>query len=136
MENDLQAFLEEGLLMQKRSVRAYGFFANQAPRHHDVELLSAIRREERRHYYLLESIYEDVTAQPYQVGRVAVSIPKQYPDMIKTAICDKLAAIHYYEELLTRLNCVKQQELVQWILSEQKYHARVLASIYQRVHGA
>ena len=123
----------EALLLQKRSVRALGLITAAAQLRQDKDLLAAIRREERRHYYLLEGIYEETTGKPFAANRAALSLPKNYPDMLRTAICDKLAAIDFYEELIINVKCVRQKELLVIIISDQKEHARILASIYSRL---
>ena len=60
-------------------------------------------------------------------------MPKFYPDMLKTAICDKLEVIDHLELIVKAMNCVRQQELMAIIISDQKEHARILASIYGRI---
>jgi len=124
--------LNQALMGQKRAVRCYELIAAAAPDFRDKELLLAIRREERRHYYLLEGVYEDICGHAYNPPRVSLSLPRVYVQMLKTALCDKLAAIDFYEALLPELHCVKNQELLTMILSDQKEHARILVAIYDR----
>lgn len=126
------AALGKALQVQKRAVRSYEIIANAAPTQRERELLLSIRREERRHYYLLEGIYEEVSGQAWQAGRLALSLPRRYQDMLKTALCDKLASIDFYEELRALLQCSKQQMLLDLILTEQKEQARILAALYDQ----
>ena len=126
------ALVSQALQVQKRSVRAYEIIAASAPNVGARDLLLGIRREERRHYYLLEVIYEEQTGQAYMVQRPSLSLPRQYSDMLKTALCDKLAAIDFYENLREQIACQKNQMLVEWIISEQKEHARILAALYDQ----
>lgn len=132
-ENDQAVMLiSQALLVQKRSVRTYEIIASAAPTIGERELLLGIRREERRHYYLLEGIYEEQTGQAYMAQRPSLSLPRQYSDMLKTALCDKLAAIDFYENLQEQIACQKDQMLVALIISDQKEHARILAALYDQ----
>ncbi len=124
--------LSQALMGQRRAVRCYELIAAAAADPRDKDLLLAIRREERRHYYLLEGMYEDICGHAYHQTRVSLSLPRVYGQMLKTALCDKLAAIDFYEALLPELQCVKNQELLAMIISDQKEHARILVAIYDR----
>ena len=131
--DNLLEMIAAAMVAQKKSVRAYEIMVAAAPSQRDKELLRTIRREERRHYYFLEGIYEDLTGEQVKLQRVAISMPKFYPDMLKTAICDKLEVIDHLELIVKAMNCVRQQELLAIIISDQKEHARILASIYGRI---
>lgn len=128
----LQQMLIEAMTGQKRSVRAYELMVSAANSAKDKELLNTIRREERRHYYFLEGLYEDLTGTASQSLRTALSFPKQYQDMLKTAICDKLETIDFMEQMTEQMNCAKQKEIMGMIMSDQREHARVLAAIYDK----
>ncbi len=130
---NLLDMIAAAMLAQRKSFRAYEIIVNAAPNQRDKELLRTIRREERRHYYFLEGIYEDLTGEQAKPQRVAISLPKFYPDMLKTAICDKLEVIDHLEMIVQVMNCVRQKELMSIIISDQKEHARILASIYGRI---
>lgn len=125
----------QALQQQRRSVRSYELMAAAAPERADQQLLLTMGREERRHYYLLEGIYEEIGGQAYRAQRCSLSLPKQYLAMLQVAICDKLAAIDYYEQLDQVLTCVKQRELMTIIISDQKEQARILAALYRRLPG-
>ena len=127
---NLLDMIAAAMLAQRKSFRAYEIIVNAAP---NQRLLRTIRREERRHYYFLEGIYEDLTGEQAKPQRVAISLPKFYPDMLKTAICDKLEVIDHLEMIVQVMNCVRQKELMEIIISDQKEHARILASIYGRI---
>ena len=133
MNENLVEMVSSAMLAQRRSVRAYEIIVAAAPNQRDKELLRTIRREERRHYYFLEGIYEDLTGEQVKPQRVAISMPKCFPDMLKTAICDKLEVIDHLELIVKEMNCVRQRELMAIIISDQKEHARILAAIYGRV---
>ena len=133
MNENLVEMVSSAMLAQRRSVRAYEIIVAAAPNQRDKELLRTIRREERRHYYFLEGIYEDLTGEQVKPQRVAISMPKYFPDMLKTAICDKLEVIDHLELIVKEMNCVRQRELMAIIISDQKEHARILAAIYGRV---
>lgn len=128
----LPEMLADAMLAQKKSFRAYELIINAAPAVHDKELLRTIRREERRHYYFLEGIYEELTGGEARLPRPAISLPKLYPDMLKTAICDKLEVIDHLELIAQQMNCVRQQEVLSLLINDQKEHARILAAIYGR----
>lgn len=53
--------------------------------------------------------------------------------MLKTAICDKLEVIDHLEMIVQVMTAVRQKELMEIIISDQKEHARILASIYGRI---
>ena len=131
-QGELLPMLEQAMMAQKRSVRAYELMANAARSPGDRELLHTVRREERRHYYFLEGIYEELTGKAVRLPRPALSIPGYYPDMLRVAICDKLDAIDQLERVRGLLNCVKQQEVMDMLLADQKEHARILGGIYRR----
>ncbi len=133
MEKTLTERLREAMLLQSRAVRSMGIIGQAASMRHDKELLAAIRREDRRHYYFLEGIYEDITGKPCPLSQSSISLPKNYSDMLRTAICDKLAAIDFYEALIEELTCLRQRDLLELVISDQKEHARILAAIYGRL---
>ena len=133
-QKELLEQIAKGLQQQRRSVRAYEIMIAAAPKK-DKSLLQTMQREERRHYYLLEGIYEELANRAYYPPRVALSMPKQYAAMLQVMICDKLATIEYYEELDEALFCVKQRELLAIVISDQKEQARILATIYRRNEG-
>ncbi|NLF80786.1 MAG: hypothetical protein GX572_06310, partial [Clostridia bacterium] len=93
VNDDLLTMIFSAMQAQRRSVRVYELMANAAGDARDKEMLRTIRREERRHYYFLEGIYEDLTGEGAQPQKVAISLPKNFVDMLKTAICDKLEVI-------------------------------------------
>lgn len=133
MENEeIVAMLSRALGGQRRSVKAFELIAAATRDQDDKQLILTMRREERRHYYLLEGIYEEISGQPYTQARLSISLPKNYCEMLKVAICEKLEAIDFYEQLDAALICVKQRELLAIIIGDQKEQARILASIYQR----
>jgi rubrerythrin len=125
--------INQAMQAQRRSVRVYELIATAANSAKDKELLHTIRREERRHYYLLEGIYEDLTGQGVETQKVTLSLPKHFPDMLKTAICDKLEVIDHMDGIRNEMNCVRHKDLMNLIISDQKEHARILAAIYGRL---
>ena len=131
-QGELLPMLDMAMQAQKRSVRAYELMASAARSPKDRELLRTIGREERRHYYYLEGIYEDLTGRAVHMGKVALSMPRYYPDMLRTAICDKLDTIDHLERVREQLRCVKQQTLMEMLIADQKEHARILGAIYRR----
>ena len=133
INENLANMVAAAMTAQRRSVRAYEIMVAAAPLAKDKELLRTIRREERRHYYFLEGIYEDLTGEQLKLQRIAISMPKHFQDMLKTAICDKLEVIDHLELISKEMNCVRQKELMDLIISDQKEHARILASIYGRI---
>lgn len=128
--HELTAMLLEAMMGQKRSVRACELMAAAAAAIEDRDFLNTIRREERRHYYFLEGIYEDLSGAAAKPLRTSLSFPKNYPDMLKTAICDKLETIDFMEKMVLHMNCVKHKEIMGMVISDQKEHARILAAIY------
>ena len=132
MSDNVSNLIIAAMVTTKRSLRAIGMVSESAPRLADRELLAAILREERRHYYLLEGIYEDATNKPPQINAASVSLPKDYIEMLKTCICDKLAAVEQFENLPEKLACARHSELMQIIIRDQKEHTRILAGIYNR----
>jgi rubrerythrin len=132
-EENVLSMLERALAQQRRSVKAYEMMALAAPGAEERELLQTIKREDRRHYYLLEGIYEELSGHACSSTRVSVAMPKSYVSMLQVMICDKLEVIDYYEKLNQALDCVKQKELMDIIVSDQKEQARILATIYKNI---
>ena len=132
VNDDLLTMIFAAMQAQRRSVRVYELMANAAGDTRDKEMLRTIRREERRHYYFLEGIYEDLTGEAAQPQKVAISLPKNFVDMLKTAICDKLEVIDHLEKIRAATRCARHQELLLLIISDQKEHARILAAVYGR----
>ena len=131
-KDNLIEMLNSAMVAQKRSVRAYEIMSAAANKPKDQEMLRTIQREERRHYYFLEGIYEDLTGTAFIGQKSAISLPKYFNDMLKTAICDKLEIIDHYQLMTGMMNCQRQKELLQLIINDQKQHARLLGSIYQQ----
>lgn len=121
--------LDQAMQQQRRSVRCFELMLSAA-RGDDKQLLSAMQREDRRHYYLLEGIYEEIAGHAYRPPRVGVALPRQYVPMLQVMIRYKLDTIEYYERLNEELNCSKQKELLDIVISDQKEQARILADIY------
>ena len=131
-QEDVLQMLKNALQQQRRSVKAYEMMLAVAPQPPDRRLLATMQREERRHYYQLEGIFEELNGKAYRPERLQLSLPKQYITMLQVMIRDKLDSIDYYEQLDQALHCVKQRELMAIIISDQKEQARILATIYQR----
>lgn len=121
--------LKQALEQQRRSVRCFELLLNVAGRD-EKKVLSAMQREDRRHYYLLEGVYEEISGQAYRPPRLSIAMPRQYIPMLQTMIKNKLYAISLYEKLDSSLNCVKQKELLAIVISDQKEQSRLLAEIY------
>ncbi len=133
MDFDLGQILLKIMMGHKKAVRSLAIILGNAYRLADKELLAAILREERRHYYLLEGIYEEVADQAACNLNASISLPKSFNEMLKTQICAKLNIIEAYEDILGHLTCARHQELAQIILADQKEHARIMAGIYNRL---
>ena len=129
---ELAKMLATAMAAEKTSVRCYEIMLGATMDIEEKELLTAIRREERRHYYLFEGMYEQSAGKPLQIGKAPVSMPKNFCDMLKTAICDKLEAVEFYEELFDVLECPRDKEWLAIILADEKDHARLLATIYDK----
>lgn len=132
VNDDLLQMIYTAMQAQRRSVRVYELMAAAAGDARDKEMLRTIRREERRHYYFLEGMYEDLTGEAAPPQKVAISMPKNFLDMLKTAICDKLEVIDHLEQVKVKTHCARHQELMMLIISDQKEHARILGAIYGR----
>ena len=124
--------LSRALQQQRRSVRAYELLVAAAPERADKRLLAAIQREERRHYYLLEGIYEEIAGHAFRPPRVSLAMPRQYLSMLQVAIRDKLDTVDFFVKLDAALTCLKQRELLAIVISDQKEQARILAALYSR----
>lgn len=132
-EETVIQMLEKALSQQRRSVKSYEMMTAAAPRGEERELLQAMRREERRHYYMLEGVYEELCGHGWTAPRLSVAMPKGYAAMLQVMISDKLEVIDYYQSLAEALSCVKQQELLDIIVCDQKEQVRTLATIYKRI---
>ena len=130
-QSDQLDLLRNALDQQRRSVRCFELLLATAGKD-DKQILSSMQREDRRHYYLLEGIYEEIGGQEYRPPRLSVAMPRQFVSMLQAMIKNKLDAISLYEKLEEALNCVKQKELLAIVISDQKEQSRLLAEIYNR----
>ena len=128
--SDQLDMLAQALQQQRRTVRGFELMLAAAARREDKRSLSAMQREDRRHYYLLEGIYEEISGQAYRSPKTAVAMPRQYVSMLQVMIRNKLDAIDFYEKLNDTLDCLKHKELLTIVISDQKEQARLLAEIY------
>ncbi len=131
---DLEAIqlLKEGLLGEQMAIRGYEMIRHNSGSGQDKELITSILRDERRHYFLLQEIFEERTDTVFEMAKASISMPMDFIDMIKTAICDELEAVAFYERLAGMLDCMRQKEIVLQILNDEKEHAQLLAGLYQR----
>lgn len=132
MEETTLEMLDKALEQQRRSVKAYEMMIASTNDPNEKQLLQTMRREERRHYYLFEGIYEELSGHAWCKPRMSLAMPKQYTAMLQIMICDKLDVIDYYQKLEQSLDCAKQRELLDIIVSDQKEQARILATIYKQ----
>ena len=124
--------LSQALQQQRRSIRCYELLLSAAEKWEDKHMLSAMQREDRRHYYLLEGIYEEIARRAFRPPRLAVAMPRQFVPMLQVMIRNKLDTVEYYEKLDSLLDCAKQKELLAIVISDQKEQARLLAEIYNK----
>ena len=80
-ENDVRRaeqleLLNQALQQQRRSVRCFELMLAAANKREDKRMLSAMQREDRRHFYLLEGIYEEIAGHAYRPPRLAVAMPR------------------------------------------------------------
>lgn len=122
--------LAQALQQQRRTVRSFELMLAAAAKREDKRTLSAMQREDRRHYYLLEGIYEEIAGQAFRPPKTAVAMPRQYVPMLQVMIRNKLDAIDFYEKLNEALDCLKHRELLAIVISDQKEQTRILAEIY------
>ena len=122
--------LGQALRQQRRTVRCFELMLAAAARSEDKRSLSAMQREDRRHYYLLEGIFEEIAGQAYRPPKVAVAMPRQYVSMLQVMIRNKLDAIDFYGKLNETLDCLKHKELLAIVISDQKEQTRILAELY------
>lgn len=122
--------LAQALQQQRRTVRSFELMLAAAAKREDKRTLSAMQREDRRHYYLLEGIYEEIAGQAFRPPKTAVAMPRQYVPMLQVMIRNKLDAIEFYEKLNEELDCMKHRELLAIVISDQKEQTRILAEIY------
>lgn len=122
--------LAQALQQQRRTVRSFELMLAAATKREDKRTLSAMQREDRRHYYLLEGIYEEIAGQAFRPPKTAVAMPRQYVPMLQVMIRNKLDAIDFYEKLNEELDCLKHRELLAIVISDQKEQTRILAEIY------
>lgn len=129
---ELARMLKEAMAAERMAIRNYDLLLEAAQEEDVREDIRHIRREEKRHYVLLEGMYEEMTGLEYAVGRAPASMPQNYYDMIRTSICDELEAVNFYEYLAKEIDCEIQRATVWEIMNEEKEHARILAAIYRR----
>ena len=129
---ELLDLLSQALEQQRRSVRCFELLLAASGTREDKHRLAAMQREDRRHYYLLEGIYEETAGRAYRPPRLSVAMPRQYVSMLQVMIRSKLDTISYYEKIDDLLDCIKQRELLEIVISDQKEQARILAEIYNK----
>lgn len=127
----LQVMLKEALAGEKMAESNYLLMQEAAPPA-DKESIFTIACEESRHFLLLQSLYYELFGVMPPEVRIAASMPQGYRQMLKTSICDELEAVAFYKQLAACLKCLRHQELVCFIINDEKNHARVLAAIYKR----
>ena len=135
---DLSVLLEQlsrGMQQQRRFVSAYGAMLSAVPTREDRALLQAMQREERRHYYLMEGILEELGGVPHTPAGTSFSMPKQYMTMLQVMLCDKLETIDFYEQMEQSFPCAKHRELFAIVVGDQKEQARILATMYRKNEG-
>lgn len=122
--------LGQAMQQQRRSIRCFELLIAAAGNREEKRKLSAMQREDRRHYYLLEGIYEEIAGQAFRLPRLAVAMPRQFVPMLQVMIKNKLDTVSFYEKLDDSLDCIKQKELLAIVISDQKEQARLLGEIY------
>ena len=127
---ELLEMLNQGLQQQRRAVRCFELL-QAAARPEDKSQLTAMQREDRRHYYLLEGIFEEILGRAYLPPRLAVAMPRQYVAMLQVMIRYKLDTVSLFEKIADALDCLKQKELMAIVIGDQKEQSRILAEIYK-----
>lgn len=128
--NVLQA-IRDAMKDEREASRMYHYMAKKAPCEADKQLFYSIRRDEKRHYCLLQEIYRDLTCECYCVDEISVRKPKGYCRALKKAICHEMQDATDYENLASALTCVEHQEIVICIMNDEKEHAQKLAALYK-----
>jgi rubrerythrin len=123
--------LENAMKAERIAAANYGIMLDSEEAFKDAPLLAYIRNAERRHYLLLDSIYWDFTANNYITFKRVATMPRYYPEMIRTSLCDELEAAAFYENLLSALACLRHKEIIALILNDEKEHARFLGKLYE-----
>lgn len=131
-EAALPNLLQEAIAYELTGARTYPLIAKMAPTTAEESQLEALRRDERRHHIVLVAIYDELTGIWDEKGECALSLPTIYPEMLKTAICDKLSGVVLYEQLAANLSCAHQKQLICQIMNDEKQHARILAALYEK----
>ena len=131
-EKEVVRMLRDALVGEKMAICNYELLLEAADDFNEKMHITQIHRNERRHYFLLEEIYESFTGDISPEIRSVASMPAEYEDMLKTSICDELDTVCFYESLFSKLTCLRQKEMVATILNDEKEHARILAAFYQR----
>ena len=68
--------LDQALQQQRRTVRCFELMQAAAVNRDEKLALSAMQREDRRHYYLLEGIFEELSGNAYKQAKVAIAMPR------------------------------------------------------------
>ncbi len=126
--------LKEAMAAEKMAARDYELLIAATENQEGGIWLGHILNVEKRHFLLLEDIYQDLTGENYPIKNSPASMPREYPEMLKTSICDELEAVAFYEKLAPRLLCLRHKEIIWRILNDEKEHARTLAGIYSQWH--
>lgn len=131
-DKEIIKMLKDALVGEKLAIGNYELLLEAANDYQEKMHIMQIHRNERRHYFLLEEIYESYTGDTCPEIKSVASMPARYEDMLKTSICDELDTVCFYESLGAKLSCLRQKEMVATILNDEKEHARILAVFYQR----
>ena len=131
-DREIIKMLKDALMVEKMAICNYEIMLEAAKDYNEKMHITQIHRNERRHYFLLEEIYESYTGEVSPEIKSVASMPTGYIDMLKTSICDELDKVGFYESLIGKLTCLRQKEMIATILNDEKEHARILAAFYKR----
>ena len=128
---DIVEMLKSGITGEKQAVTRYQQLADLSLTTEQKQEINSIRKQEMRHYDILQEIYEDITGREYTPETVRESMPANWCEGLKAAICDELKAAEEYSELACCLICMRHKEKIISIINDEKCHAKILYSFYE-----
>lgn len=128
---DIVEMLKTAIAGERNAANYYLKLAEAVPSNTARQEILTIRRQELRHYDLLQEIYADITGRDYMAAEPPQGGPKGWCEGVKEAICRELKDAEAYSSLACCLLCMRHKEKVLDILNDEKCHAKILYKFYE-----
>ncbi|SFR69321.1 ferritin-like domain-containing protein [Anaeromicropila populeti] len=118
------AAISDAVGSEKEDELFYDYLLSQAPTEEEVEIITSIRDDERKHNKLFRRIYYDFTGN--EIGsqeEVDFEMPESYVDGIRRALFGELAAVEKYRIIRSGLPMGAYQDTLFDIITDEIKHA-------------